>query len=546
VRVDPRAALGLLGAGAASAGCVTTPQASGARFTHGVASGDPAADGIVLWTRAMPLAGEGDVPLRYQIVPAAGGGTAASGPVQARAAADHTAKVEVDGLRPGTDYRYWFEAGDTRSGEGRFRTLPRGATGDVVLAVVSCQLYGGGLFNALDAVARLPRVDAVVHLGDYIYEYGPGGYGAATEQRLGRVPDPPHEILTLADYRRRHAQYRSDLDLQAAHARAAFICVWDDHEIANDCWVGGAEEHDPPGDGPWAARKAVAIQAYHEWMPIRAPKRGGLEAIYRRFDFGDLASLLMTETRLLARDEQAAFKGEAVGPAEIRAVLAERAHPGREMLGATQARWLEEQLADSVRAGRPWQVIGNQLVMARVEGPDIEMAVGAGRAAAALARLPATLQARVRAAQASYRAGVPMNLDAWDGYPHARERLYASFVRAGSRPIVLSGDSHAFWANSLSDAAGRLVGQEFGTSSITSPSWGDALPGIDLGAAIAARNPEVLFSDQLRKGFTVLTLTPTQARADFHAVSTILAKPYDSAAFRSFRIVANERVLRRV
>jgi alkaline phosphatase D len=417
-----------------------------------------------------------------------------------------------------------------------------------VLAVVSCQLYGGGLFNALDALARLPRVDAVLHLGDYIYEYGAGGYGAGTEKRLRREPDPPHEIVTLSDYRRRHAQYKSDPDLQAAHARAAFICVWDDHEIANDCWVNGAENHDA-GEGAWLARKAVALQAYHEWMPIRTPARAGrggvgLDAIYRRFDFGDLATLLMTETRLLGRAEQAAFKAAAIGPDEVRAVLAERARPDREMLGATQARWLEAQLRSSVDAGRPWQVIGNQLIMARVAGPEIEKTAGADRTAAVLARLPESLRQRIQGAQATYRAGVPMNLDAWDGYPHARERLYASFRRAGSHPIVLSGDSHSFWANQLADDAGRPVAKEFGTSSVTSPSWGDALPGLDLGGAIAARNEEVLFSDQERKGFVVLTLTRAEARADFHAVSTVLAKPFQSGAFKAFRISERDRVLR--
>lgn len=546
MKIDRRTALGLLGAGAASPASVAAqPAATGARFTHGVASGDPAADGIVLWTRALPASGDARVRLRYSIVDARGAAVK-TGSVDAVAARDHTAKVEVDGLRPGTDYRYTFEAADgTRSVEGRFRTLPRGRAQDVVLAVASCQLYGGGLFNAFDAMARLPRVDAIVHLGDYIYEYGAGGYGAATEKRLGRVPDPPHEIVTLSDYRRRHAQYRSDPDLQAAHARAAFICVWDDHEIANDCWVAGAENHDPDqGEGDWRTRKAAALKAYHEWMPIRTPRTGGLDSIYRKFEFGDLATLLMTETRLLGRAEQAAFKGEAVGPEQVRAVLAELARPTREMLGATQARWLEAQLTASVASGKPWQIIGNQLVVARVAGPDLEASMGKGPFAAAIAKLPPAIGKRVVAAMPAYRAGVPMNLDAWDGYPHARERLYASFARAGSRPIVLSGDSHAFWANSLSDDRGRLAAHEFGTSGITSPSWGDALPGFDIGAAIAAANDEVLFSDQKRKGFVLLTLTREDARADFHDVSTILAKPFQSGAFKRFRIGSAERVLR--
>lgn len=161
--------------------------------------------------------------------------------------------------------------------------------------------------------------------------------------------------------------------------------MWDDHEIANDCWVAGAENHDPDkGEGDWRARKAAALKAYHKWMPIRAPRRG-LDAIYRKFDFGDLATLLMTETRLLGRAEQAAFNGEAVGADAVRTVLAERDRPEREMLDATQARWLEAELAASVAGARPWRVIGNQLVMARVAGSDLETSMGKPRFDAAVA-----------------------------------------------------------------------------------------------------------------------------------------------------------------
>jgi alkaline phosphatase D len=173
----------------------------------------------------------------------------------------------------------------------------------------------GGLFNAYDDISRLDRVDAIVHLGDYIYEHGAEGYGAATGVKLGRVVDPPHEIVTLADYRRRHAQYKTDPDLQAAHARAAFICVWDDHEVANDSWLGGAENHQPETEGEWRTRKNAALQAYFEWMPIRDPQPGKpWESINRGFQFGDLATLLMVETRLLARSHQAVLGDRAATP----------------------------------------------------------------------------------------------------------------------------------------------------------------------------------------------------------------------------------------
>lgn len=527
--INRRQAIAVLGSGAALTlpATVAGQAAPAARFIHGVASGDPAADGAVLWTRATPVGDEaGDIPLTWTIAASPDGAPVRSGRVVARAARDHTAKVEATGLQPGRDYWFRFEtAAGERSPTGRFRTLPVGRTPDVVMAVVSCQLYPGGLFNAYQAIAELPRLDAVVHLGDYIYEYGADGYGAETGRKLNRLPEPSHETVTLADYRARHAQTKRDPDMQAAHARAAFICVWDDHEVTNDGWIGGAQNHQPETEGDWPRRKAAAMQAYFEWMPIRDPKPGRpWEAINRHFEFGDLATLAMVETRLLARSEQVAAKGEVPEPSEYASLLAERARPERELLGPGQARWLETTLRRSKRQGKPWQVLGNQVVMARVAGVDLERAVGPDRYAAFLAKLPPAYAARVPAAVASYRAGIPFNMDSWDGYPPARERLYASFRRAGVMPVVLSGDSHAAWANDLRDAAGRLVAAEFGTTAITSPSYGDLIPGI--GTMIADTNPEVAFCDQKGKGFLLLTLTQAQALADFHAVSTVLAKPF--------------------
>ncbi|RIV79961.1 alkaline phosphatase D family protein [Pelagerythrobacter aerophilus] len=506
------------------------------RFAHGVASGDPSADGAVIWTRATAEEGYGgDIPLAWRVSTSPDGAPIASGQVAARASADHTAKVEVTGLAPGRDYFYRFEGpGGARSQSGRFRTLPTGAVDELVFAVASCQLYPGGLFNAYADMAALPRLDAVVHLGDYIYEYGETGYGADIGRRLGRLPDPPHEIVSLADYRRRHAQVKSDPDLQAAHARAAFICVWDDHEVTNDGWIGGAENHQPQSEGDWAGRKAVAMQAYFEWMPIRDPDPlRAREAIFRTFEFGHLATLAMVETRLLARDRQAAPKGELPAAERVAALLAERERPERELLGRGQSEWLEGVLGASVRAGKPWQLLGNQVVMARVAGPDLEASLGAAAYAEMRAQMPAQYRAQIDTALAGYRAGVPFNLDSWDGYPHARERLYELFARAGSRPLVLSGDSHAAWTNNLHDRSGRLAGVEVGCTAISSPSYGSILPG--LGRFLAAANDEVIYCDQDNKGYALVTLTPEQARVEHVAVSTIFAKPFERRVAATFR-----------
>jgi len=534
MQINRRRALALFGLSAA-APATAQAQSPKLAFNHGVAAGDPLADRMILWTRVTT-----DKAAKPQVTwqvaeDAAFKRIVAKGSVTAEAASDHTVKVDAAGLKPGRDYWYRFASGGVTSPVGRARTLPVGATPDVVLAVVSCSLYPGGLFNAYDAVAKLPRVDAVVHLGDYIYEYGagPADYGMDAGAKIGRAPDPPHEIVSLDDYRRRHACYKADPDLQAAHARAAWICVWDDHETANDSWIGGAENHQP-NEGDWATRKAAALKAYFEWMPIRRPSGPMAEAIQRSFDFGDLTTLIMVETRLQGRSQQLSFGKDlamTAGPdgkpvPDVQGFLTKLNAPSRTLLDSAQEAWVGRELKRSVDAGRPWQVIGNQVVMGRVFGPDLEAMAGPQNWAGILAGLPEDVRVQVAQAAALFKLGLPMNLDAWDGYPAARERLYGLFKAAGANPIVLAGDSHAFWVNDLKDADGKLVATEIGTTSITSPSTGDLAPSLPLGPAIAARNDEVLFNDQASKGFALLTLTPKTARTELVAVSTILAKPY--------------------
>jgi len=544
-----RGLLGLFGAGAAGVSLPAAAQsAQSVRFEHGVASGDPRADGAVIWTRVTPsdpsarsIRVDWSVWRDGDASAAVAGGTVETGPAR-----DFTVKVPVTGLQPGVEYRYAFTSGEERSPQGRVRTLPVGPTADAVLAVASCQLYPGGYFNAWEVVSKLDRLDAVIHLGDYIYEYGaePDSYGMATGARLNRTPEPPHEIVTLADYRQRHAQYKTDPDLQAAHARAAFICVWDDHEVANDTWSGGAENHQSETEGDFLTRKAAALKAYFEWMPIREPE-GGLteDAIYRSFEFGDLASLLMVETRLLARTEALSFAADmpVVGTGrnarpDVDGFRARLNAPDRDLLGDAQRDWIRSTLTASREAGRPWQIIGNQVVMGRVQGPDITKMASPLEVTVLLARLPAAVRAEVRQSIELFKLGVPFNLDSWDGYPAGRERLYGAFADAGVQPIVLAGDSHAFWVNDLKDASGRRAGVEFATSAISSPSPGDHVKGVPLGAALNAANEEVLLCDQSAKGFVLLTLTPTEARAELHTVSTIFEKPYQASVLKTFTV----------
>lgn len=547
MKIDRRKLLGLLGVSGAAAGEAAAQPISYYKgpvaFEHGVASGDPSPSAVIFWTRVTPkqsTAGDIDVDLEVAADPDFRTLVTASRGLRARASRDWTVKHDLDGqgLKPGTEYWYRFKANGVTSPAGRTRTLPVGATKDAVLAVVSCSLYPNGYFNAYDAVAKLPRVDAVVHLGDYIYEYGggPKDYGMNSPVAASRVPDPPHEIVTLDDYRRRHAQYKTDPSLQAAHARAPWIVVWDDHETANDSWVGGAENHQPRTEGDWTARKAAALKAYYEWMPIREASLP--EAAWRSFQFGDVASLLMVETRLSARTPELDYEVDLPainGKPDVAAFAAKWKDPSRRMMGEGQAQWLATQVAGSVKAGTAWQVLGNQVVMARVAAPDLKATMGEAAFGALLAKLPDYARARVAQSVAMAAYDIPSNLDAWDGYPADRQRVYDIFSAAKAHPIVLAGDSHMFWVNELwNDAGQKRVAAEFGTTSVTSPGYGDILPDAPLGEGFVQRNREVKYAHPSAKGFVLLTLEHGKATGELMAVSTIREPTYTVGALKRF------------
>ncbi|HEY8618173.1 alkaline phosphatase D family protein [Phenylobacterium sp.] len=524
MRIDRRRALALLGLGAAAP--AKAQPAEQLAFRHGVASGDPLQDRVVIWTRISGATGQ--TPYRWRLGDRSGEGV--TGPER-----DHTVKVDVTGLQPGQEYRFTFEAGGVRSPEGRTKTLPAGATRDVVLAVASCTLFPNGYFNAYRAIADLPRVDAVLHLGDYIYEYGGrDSYGMRSPVASLRPHEPDREIVSLADYRARHAQYKSDPDLQAAHARAPWIVAWDDHETANDSFSGGAENHTAASEGDWNARKAAALKAYFEWMPIRDPAPGQdfVQASSRAFRFGDLAQLIMIETRLAARDKQLTHKSDLFpgGRLDLEGFRRKLRDPARRMMGPAQEAWIAQELAASVNAGHAWQVIGNQVVMARVDGSPNKVLKPAEAA-----KISPSAKRRFDERAEIAALGVPVALDMWDGYPLDRERLYGLFRQAKARPVVLSGDSHSFWANELHDDSGRRVACEFGTTSITSPGAGELAPGLDWGEVVARANKEVRYNNQTAHGFVLLTLTRNEARADMVAVSTIHDRRFKTRAVKTFR-----------
>ena len=598
--ITRRGALSLGLAAAACAPQIETPAYDGVvRFAHGVASGDPKADRVIIWTR-VSAERAGPVPVRWIVARNRElTDVVKAGVAEANETRDYTVKVDVTGLRPGAPYFYGFRAGDQQSDVGKTRTLHNGRLDKLVMGVVSCASYPHGFFNAYQALARQNDLDLVVHLGDYIYEYGLNGYGGDQAIALGRVPSPEVECLSLADYRLRHAQARGEAELQAAHARCAWICVWDDHEVANDSWSGGSENHNQ-GEGDWTTRKRAALQAYYEWLPIREPEAGKpFEAINRSFQFGDLLTLIMVETRLLARTHQIEYSRQLplvmqrwdfanpnaprpqrdgdpdaaamrqlpalfeevggnpvpvidwrrVGPAlanptnlprgfhfapDLVALNALLSTPDRTLLGPAQEEWLGQELMQSKRNGVTWQVLGNQVVMAPVAAPDLTATPPA------LAQRLEQLRPGVTKLIALTRYPIPLNTDAWDGYPAARARVYAKLREANGSAIVLSGDSHTAWANELNDAQGR-VGVEFGATSITSPSDAQYFEGsgVDFSGGVRARNPHIKWTEAMNRGFIKLTLTKRYAQAEFHTVSTIRSKDFATATAASFTVAPN-------
>ncbi len=551
MRLNRRGALGVLGltAGACASPADQNVAAADVRFLHGVASGDPATGSVVLWTAVTvpPDPPQRHVWVEAEIAESEDFAHARRlGRGMAGAASGWTFKTIAEGLKPGTDYWYRFRCGEAVSPVGRTRTLPDATSTDpVTFAVASCSQFTSGFFNAYTEIARMERLDAVIFLGDYIYEYGyaPGEYGAALAEKLGRMPEPIHECVTLDDYRARIAQARREPELQAAHARAPWIVAFDDHEITNDPWTGGAQNHQPDTEGDWAARKAAALTAWFEWMPIRPPAARDADSLARAsersFHFGRSASLHMLETRLLARSQPLDYATD-YDPQAPEAFRARLNAPDRSLMGEAQLQWLERECRTAVDAGCAWQVLGNQVVMARVDGPRLPGGMTRDAVDAAVAAAPDYRRASLARRLDAYSHDLPLNVGYWDGYPAERERLYAALKRAGARPAVVSGDSHTFWINSLSDADGRFVGPEFATSAISSAasSTRTLLPGEDMRAVIESQSAEVDMVEFVPRGFVRVTATPDWIEGEPIGMSTVESRDYSA---RSLGVWRSER-----
>lgn len=522
-----------------------------AEFKFGVASGDPLADKVILWTHAKFPDSDADVSLRYQVASDADFVKIVSeGTVLATLATGFTAKVDASGLQAGTAYHYRFSQGEIRSPVGRTRTLPQ-STDSLKLAVMSCSNYPAGFFNVYADVAK-SDVEFALHLGDYIYEYAANGYASSAAATLGRVSVPSNELLTLADYRARHAQYKSDPDSKNLHALKPMIAIWDDHEFANDAYVQGAENHTQATEGAWADRRAAALQAYHEWMPIRTG--ADKSKIYRSFNFGSLVSLHMLDTRLIGRDMQVEIGDLAgiAGAAAQAAALATFSSPSRQMLGAEQMQWLQGQLVNS---SARWQVLGQQVLMGRMEFPVSVLAAlntsDLSQAAQLAGQQAVTDYLTAKATPAGSRtptqAGLMnttlnpklgYNLDAWDGYVAARETLLMTAYQLQKRLVVLAGDTHNAWHSNLTLMglanpllAGTKVGEEFATSSVSSPGLEEYLVTLNpaqIKGIFEGVVDDLNWMDASKRGYLKMSFTASEAKGEWFFVDTISNRKYAS------------------
>lgn len=586
-----------LGAAAAALSAPIAAQEEPSPFQHGVASGDPLSDRVILWTRVTPAPGQaGPITITWEIADTSNPEEpAASGTAIAAAAKDYTVKVDATGLKPDTRYIYRFRMGEASSPIGRTLTLPVGDVARMTIGVCSCANYPFGFFNVYREMAENADIDLVLHLGDYIYEYRASSYTPKSLADSGRTPEPLNETVTVQDYRTRYARYRSDPDLQAVHAAHPFLLIWDDHEVANDAWKGGAENHQSDSEGPWQERRAAALKAYEEWMPTRADMRRP----WRSFDFGNLARIIMLDTRLWGRDKQLDYETDfdprtipfdvtdpknpkPIATPNARATAAAKKiarlavpfdfreiparpvmdyetlsnfdpatapdylaylpdvggfkekldSPSRSMLGPEQEAWLGPQLDASKKRGQPWQIIGQQVLMARIGMPKnlADFVDGETGSKADAVRKLARL--------APYN--LPLELDAWDGYPAARERLFEQLRQNARNVVVLAGDTHNAWVSELADAKGK-VGHEFGAPSVSSQGFdayvpAAALPTVE--SSLKSASPGLKWVEPQHRGYMTLSFTPDRVETSFHFLSTALSRDFERLEDQRFVVRA--------
>ncbi|ELU8560415.1 alkaline phosphatase D family protein [Vibrio parahaemolyticus] len=504
-------------------------------FEHGVASGDPTQTQVIIWTRVTTAASYVDVSwqvasdMEFSNVVQSGVFTTDTG-------RDFTVKVDVQNLNANSQYYYRFMVGEMMSEVGQTQTLPEDGVEKASMAVVSCANYPAGYFHVYREILNQHEqspFDVVLHLGDYIYEYGAGGYANEDAAALGREPSKGTECITLDDYRKRYAQYRQDADLQALHAKLPMIAVWDDHELANDTWKNGAENHQDD-EGSFIDRRAAAAAAWTEWLPVRENTFSNM-LIYRQFSFGNLVNLMMLDTRFVGRDKPLDYFSLSAPTMEaIGGLVAQSRSADRELLGTEQLAWLMNEFNTH---DAKWNVLGQQVLMSRMELPSSVMTAMFQLFTSTEEKKTEALLA-VNTAITGYLAdpsadpiSLPYNLDAWDGYYVEREKVYQLAKASSGNFVCLAGDTHNAWASELKDVSNNPIGVEFATSSVSSPGLEEYLA-LDP-VAIAQMEytlphlvSELQWADIKQRGFMRVTFTAEAAQSTWYLVSTIKDKKY--------------------
>ncbi|ENG6087530.1 TPA: alkaline phosphatase [Vibrio parahaemolyticus] len=504
-------------------------------FEHGVASGDPTQTQVIIWTRVTTAASYVDVS--WQVASDIEFlNVVQSGVFTTDTRRDFTVKVDVQNLNANSQYYYRFMVGEMMSEVGQTQTLPEDGVEKASMAVVSCANYPAGYFHVYHEILNQHEqspFDVVLHLGDYIYEYGTGGYASEDAAALGREPSKGTECITLDDYRKRYAQYRQDADLQALHAKLPMIAVWDDHELANDTWKNGAENHQDD-EGSFIDRRAAAAAAWTEWLPVRENTFSNM-LIYRQFSFGNLVNLMMLDTRLVGRDKPLDYFSLSAPTMEaIGGLVAQSRSADRELLGTEQLAWLMNEFNTH---DAKWNVLGQQVLMSRMELPSSVMTAMFQLFTSTEEKKTEALLA-VNTAITGYLAdpsadpiSLPYNLDAWDGYYVEREKVYQLAKASSGNFVCLAGDTHNAWASELKDVSNNPIGVEFATSSVSSPGLEEYLA-LDP-VAIAQMEytlphlvSELQWADIKQRGFMRVTFTADAAQSTWYLVSTIKDKKY--------------------
>jgi len=506
-------------------------------FSYGVASFDPSNSGVIIWTRYTTA----NIEIIWEVSTQSDfSSILRTGKITTETSRDNTLAIELTELEADQKlyYRFISTSDNSISVVGETITLPTDAT-QAKLAVCSCSNYQAGLFNAYDAMAN-SDADIIVHLGDYFYEYGAGGYGSTAENAfLNRSHEPEGEIISLDDYRTRYKQYRSDTSLQLAHQKKPFICVWDDHEIANDTYKEGAENHDEATEGSFEVRKQNALQAYSEFLPFSRISADDNSLIYRSVNIGNLVNLVLMDTRLIGRDKQLSIT-DYFTATDFDAVAFQTAlsDPNRSILGTEQRDWVISEISNS---SAKWQVLGQQVLMGKMNVPaELLTTFGSPNFAAILTEL-VTIKLRhinndptlTPEEIARVTSVIPYNLDAWDGYPVDREIIYGALN--GKKIVTLAGDTHNAWQNTLIAAGGSEVGTELATSSVSSPGFETYL-GATVTPELIAGFQEAMttlidnlnYFDASRRGFMMTTFTSTEVTSEWIFVDTLLSTSYST------------------